>query len=79
ALLNEAVNAAKNADIAVIFAGLPDAFENEGFDRKHIDMPKCQNELIEEICKVQKNVVVVLHNGSSITMPWLDKVNAVLE
>ena len=78
-LLNEAVNAAKNADIAVIFAGLPDAFENEGFDRKHIDMPKCQNELIEEICKVQKNVVVVLHNGSSITMPWLDKVNAVLE
>ena len=79
ALLNEAVNAAKNADIAVIFAGLSDAFENEGFDRKHIDMPKCQNELIEEICKVQKNVVVVLHNGSSITMPWLDKVNAVLE
>lgn len=79
ALLNEAVNAAKNADIAVIFAGLPDAFENEGFDRKHIDMPKCQNELIDEICKVQKNVVVVLHNGSSITMPWLDKVNAVLE
>ena len=79
ALLNEAVNAAKNADIAVIFAGLPDAFENEGFDRGHIDMPKCQNELIEEICKVQKNVVVVLHNGSSITMPWLDKVNAVLE
>ena len=79
ALLNEAVNAAKNADIAVIFAGLPDAFENEGFDRKHIDMPKCQNELIAEICKVQKNVVVVLHNGSSITMPWLDKVNAVLE
>lgn len=79
ALLNKAVTVAKNADIAVIFAGLPDAFENEGFDRKHIDMPKCQNELIEEICKVQKNVVVVLHNGSSITMPWLDKVNAVLE
>ena len=40
---------------------------------------RCQNELIEEICKVQKNVVVVLHNGSSITMPWLDKVSAVLE
>lgn len=79
ALLNEAVNIAKNADTVVIFAGLPDAFENEGFDRKHIDMPKCQNELIEEICKVQKNVIVVLHNGSSITMPWLDKVSAVLE
>ncbi|MBU5478157.1 glycoside hydrolase family 3 C-terminal domain-containing protein [Eubacterium sp. MSJ-13] len=78
-LLSEAIDTAKNADIAVIFAGLPDAFENEGFDRKHIDMPKCQNELIEEICKVQKNVVVVLHNGSSITMPWIDKVNAVLE
>ena len=79
ALLNEAVAAAAAADAAVIFAGLPDAFESEGFDRKHIDMPSCQNELISAIAKVQKNTVVVLHNGSVIRMPWLDEVSAVLE
>lgn len=79
ALLEEAVQTAKNADVAVIFAGLPDAFEGEGYDRSHLDMPACQNLLIERICEVQKNVVVVLHNGSPIRMPWLSKVNAVLE
>lgn len=78
-LLHEAIEAAKNADIAVIFAGLPDAFESEGYDRTHLNMPDCQNHLIDCICEVQKNVVVVLHNGSPICMPWLDKVNAVLE
>lgn len=78
-LLQEAINAAKNADVAVIFAGLPDAFEGEGYDRTHMNMPECQNHLIDSICDVQKNVVVVLHNGSPICMPWLDKVSAVLE
>jgi len=78
-LLQEAVEAAKNADIAVIFAGLPDAFESEGYDRTHLNMPNCQNHLIDRICEVQKNVVIVLHNGSPIGMPWLNKVNAVLE
>ncbi|MDD7403721.1 MAG: glycoside hydrolase family 3 C-terminal domain-containing protein [Butyribacter sp.] len=79
ALLQEAVEAAKNADVAVIFAGLPDAFEGEGYDRTHLNMPECQNRLIDCICEVQKNVVVVLHNGSPIQMPWLNKVSAVLE
>lgn len=78
-LETEAVNAAKNADVAVIFAGLPDAFEGEGYDRTHMNMPDCQNHLIEEIKKVQKNIVIVLHNGSPITMPWFNQVNAVLE
>lgn len=78
-LLHEAIEAAKNSDVAVIFAGLPDAFESEGYDRTHLNMPNCQNHLIDRICEVQKNVVVVLHNGSPICMPWLDKVNAVLE
>ena len=42
-------------------------------------MPDCQNELIDEICKVQENVIVVLHNGSPVEMPWNDNVSAVLE
>lgn len=75
----KAIECAKNADVAVVFAGLPDAFESEGYDRKHMQLPKCQNKLIEEICKVQKSVVVVLHNGSPVECPWADKVSAVLE
>ena len=78
-LLNEAIEAAKAAEVAVIFAGLPDSFESEGFDRTHLDMPESQNHLIHEICKVQPNTVVVLHNGSPIRMPWLAEVRGVLE
>ena len=79
AMLKEAVETAKNADVAVIFAGLPDAFESEGYDREHMGMPDCQNYLIQEILKVQKSVVVVLHNGSPVEMPWADDVSAILE
>ncbi|MGN0399964.1 MAG: glycoside hydrolase family 3 C-terminal domain-containing protein [Blautia sp.] len=78
-MLKEAVETAKTADVAVIFAGLPDAFESEGYDREHMAMPDCQNVLIEEILKVQPNVVVVLHNGSPVEMPWADKVKGILE
>lgn len=78
-LLSEAVAAAKEAEVAVIFAGLPDSFESEGFDRTHLNMPESQNTLIHEICKVQPNTVVVLHNGSPILMPWLSEVKGVLD
>ncbi|RRD94034.1 glycosyl hydrolase [Clostridiales bacterium COT073_COT-073] len=78
-LQNEAVCIAKEAEIAVIFAGLPDSFESEGYDRKHLDLPTYQNILIEKICKVQKNTIVVLHNGSPVTMPWKDQVKGIVE
>lgn len=74
-----AVEAAKAADVAVIFAGLPDVIESEGYDRKDMKMPACQNKLIEEVVKVQPNTVVVLHNGSPVEAPWADDVAAVLE
>lgn len=79
ALVKEAVKAAKEAEVAVIFAGLPDAFESEGYDRVHMKMPNCQNHLIHEVCNVQPNVVVVLHNGSPVEMPWADEVKGILE
>lgn len=79
AMLDQAVETAKEADVAVIFAGLPDAFESEGYDRTHMRMPDCQNTLISEIAKVQENVVVVLHNGSTVEMPWADQVKGILE
>lgn len=79
ALEDAAVAAARDAEVAVIFAGLPDSFESEGFDRTHLDMPACQNHLIERICQEQPNTVVVLHNGSPIQMPWLSEIKGVLE
>lgn len=79
ALAAEAIEAAKNADKAVIFAGLPDSFESEGYDRTHMRMPDCQNRLIDEILKVQPNVIIVLHNGSPVEMPWRDRVKGILE
>ena len=75
----DAMEAAMDVDVAVIFAGLPDSYESEGFDRTHIDLPEAQNKLIEAVSKAQANTVVVLHNGSPVTMPWLGRVRSVLE
>ena len=78
-LVLEAVQVAKEADVAVVFAGLPASYESEGFDRSHLDMPPSHNELIEAVCRAQPNTVVVLSNGSAVTMPWLDSPKALLE
>lgn len=75
----EAVRTAAEADIAVLFIGLPDSFESEGYDRAHMRLPDCQNHLVDAVAQVQKNVVVVLHNGSPVEMPWIDRIPAVLE
>ena len=74
-----AIKAAENADKAVIFAGLPDSFESEGYDRSHMQLPSCQNRLISEILKVQPNTIVVLHNGSPVELPWRHEVKGILE
>ena len=79
ALADEAVKAAAEADKAVIFAGLPESFESEGYDRSHMRLPECQNRLITEILKVQPNTVIVLHNGSPVEMPWLGEIKGLLE
>jgi beta-glucosidase len=78
-LMADAIKAAANSDVAVIFAGLPDRYECEGYDRKHMRIPENHEKLIEAVAGVQGNVVVVLCNGSPVEMPWLGKVNGVLE
>ena len=78
ALLKEAIEAAKKAEVAVIFAGLPDAFETEGADRDHMRLPGNQNELIKAVTEANPNTVVVLHGGSPVELPWLQDVPAVL-
>ena len=78
-MIAEAVEAAKKAKVAVVFAGLPDAYESEGYDRTHMRMPECQNRVIEAVVETNPHTVVVLHNGSPVEMPWIGKVEAVLE
>ena len=75
----EAIEAAKAADKIVVFAGLPDIFESEGYDRKHMRLPDCQNDLIDRLCELGKPVIVVLHNGSPVEMPWIYDVSGVVE
>jgi len=77
-LIAQAIETAKGKDVVLIFAGLPDAYESEGFDRTNIDMPREHNALIERVAEQNPNVVVVLHEGSAVSMPWLDKVRGVL-
>jgi beta-glucosidase len=78
-LIDEAKKLAMESDIAIVFAGLPLHYESEGIDRTHLDMPASHNKLISEIANAQKNTVVVLTNGSAVTMPWINQVQAILE
>jgi beta-glucosidase len=78
-LIEKAKRSAKESDVAVIIAGLPERYESEGYDREHMQMPQSHNKLIEEITKVQPNTVVVLSNGAPVEMPWVDKVKGLLE
>lgn len=78
-MIAEAATAAKKAKVAVVFAGLPDAYESEGYDRTHMRMPESQNRLIEAVAEANPNTVVVLHNGSPVEMPWIGRVKGVLE
>ncbi len=78
ALAAQAVRAAEESDAAVVFIGLPEALESEGFDRKNMRLPACQEKLVEEVAGVQPNTVVVVHCGGAIEMPWIDGVKAVL-
>ena len=78
-LIAEAKEIAKRSEVAVIFAGLPEKYESEGYDRDHMKMPENHNRLIEEVSKVQKNLVVVLSNGAPVEMPWIDRVKGILE
>ncbi|HEV3208622.1 MAG TPA: glycoside hydrolase family 3 C-terminal domain-containing protein [Chthoniobacterales bacterium] len=78
-LIEEARQQAKAAEVAVVFAGLPDSYECEGFDRSSLEMPAAHNRLIAAVSAAQPNVAVVLMNGSAVTMPWANKVRAILE
>ena len=77
-LIEAACTAARGKDAAIVFAGLPPACESEGFDRTKLDMPLSHNKLIEAVCAVNPNTVVVLQLGAPVTMPWADLAKSIL-
>lgn len=78
-LIEEAVNDAKESEMAIIYAGLSGFNESEGWDRKSIRLPGQQNNLIREVAKANSNTIVVLIAGSCVDVePWIDKIKALI-
>ena len=77
--IDEAIKLAKNSDVAIIFAGLSNLFEGGNNDREDILLPGNQNKLISEVAKVNPNTIVVLINGTPVSMPWVNEVAAIVE
>ena len=76
--LKQAIDGSKDAEVVVVAIGLPDSYESEGYDREHMKLPESHNELIHELVKIKKDIVVVLMGGSPVEMPWAKDVNAIL-
>lgn len=79
ALTEQAVTAAQQADVVLLFLGLPSAYESEGFDRTTLDIPAKQVEVLDAVAAANPNVAVVLSNGSVVSMPWQGRAKAILE
>jgi len=80
ALIDEAVQVAQQAEAAVLYVALPGFKESEGYDRADMDLTEQEVALIQAVAAVQPQTVVVLNNGSAVTMSaWIDAVPAVLE
>lgn len=79
ALTEQAVTAAQQADVVLLFLGLPAAYESEGFDRTTLDIPAKQVEVLDAVAAANPNVAVVLSNGSVVSLPWQGHAKAILE
>lgn len=75
--IQAAANAAKKSDVAIVAVGI---IEGEGYDRASLDLPGQQEDLIKAVAETGTPTVVVLINGSAVTMKsWMDKVGAIVE
>lgn len=77
-LEEEAVDIASRADKVLLFVGLDDFTESEGFDRDNLDLPRNQLSLIEKVCEANKNIVMVFSSGAPFLMPFVDDVKGML-
>ncbi len=77
-LISEAAQTAKKADIAIVFVGLPDAYESEGYDRTHMELPPSHNMLIESVCNANRLTIAIIYSGAAIVMPWMKLVKGAI-
>lgn len=77
-LENQAVQLAKSYKTVLFFGGLTDDFEGEGYDRTKLDIPTCQQQLLDKLYQANANIAFVAFGGSPFAMPWLDKTKALL-
>lgn len=77
-LIRDACKTARKADVVLLFVGLTDSYEAEGYDRLHMRMPASHNALAQAISEVNENVAVVLSGGAPVELPWLGQVKALL-
>ena len=78
ALIAEAVEAAKAAELAIVVVGTNAQVESEGFDRKDLKLPGRQDELVSAVVAANPNTIVIVNSGSPVLMPWRKEVKAVL-
>ncbi|MCD8077918.1 MAG: glycoside hydrolase family 3 C-terminal domain-containing protein [Lachnospiraceae bacterium] len=79
ALIREAVEAAKQAETVIVFAGLGYCYESEGYDRDNIQLPEGQRELLDALMQVDARIILVLSCGSVLDISrWTDRVSAVV-
>ncbi|MFJ6697610.1 beta-glucosidase [Streptomyces sp. NPDC091272] len=77
-LIAEAVEAARAADTAVVVVATTDRVESEGFDRRDLELPGRQNDLVRAVAAVNPRTVVIVNSGSPVELPWREEVAAVL-
>ena len=77
-LAQQACELATKCETVVLFIGLTEEFESEGFDRRHLGIPALHTKLVDAVTAVNENVVVAISGGSAIEMPWADKVKGIL-
>jgi beta-glucosidase len=77
--IDEAVQLAKKADVAIVFAGLHQRFESEGFDRRRMSLPN-QDALIQAVAEANPKTIVVMFTGTPVLVnPWIHKVAALVQ
>jgi beta-glucosidase len=78
ALINEAVEAARAAETAVVVVGTNSRVESEGYDRTSLELPGLQDRLIHAVAAANPRTVVIVNSGSPVLLPWRDEVAATL-
>ncbi len=78
-LFAEAKSVAASCDVALVFVGLTEEFEGEGYDRENIEMPSSHNALVSAVAEANANTAVVLAGGSVINLPWINEVKGLLD